>query len=342
MRVLVTGHHGYIGSIVAPALAEAGHDVTGADTFFYAGCDLPGYAEPSGPIALDRDIRDLGPRDLEGFEAIVHLAALSNDPLGDLNADWTLAINHRGTVALARAAKEAGVSRFVFSSSCSMYGASGDDSVDEEAPLRPLTSYAESKARSEESLHDLAGDGFSPVYLRKATAYGASPRMRLDLVLNNLVGWAFTTGAVRILSDGTPWRPLVHVEDIAAVVVAVLAAPRETIHDEAFNVGSVDENYQVRDLAEIVREIVPGSRMELGRDADPDSRSYRVDFSKLERALPALELRWNVRRGAEQLLGAYRVAGLTYEQFEGARFTRLKRLQQLLADDELDSDLRRR
>jgi nucleoside-diphosphate-sugar epimerase len=336
MRVLVTGHHGYIGSVTAPLLTTAGHEVVGLDSFLYEGCDLA----PVPDLEASRlDVRDVAVSDLQGFDAIVHLAALSNDPLGELDPALTSEINFEGTVRLARLAREAGVRRFVFASSCSMYGAaSSEAAVDEDAPLQPLTAYAVSKVRAEEALAELADDDFSPVFMRNATAYGVSPRLRLDLVLNNLAAWAHTTGAVRILSDGTPWRPLVHIEDIARATAAILEAPREIVHAEAFNVGTDDENYQVRDLAETVREVVD-CRVEYS-GGDPDPRSYRVDFGKLARAFPQLRLRWSARTGAQELVDAYRAADLTLDDFEGERFVRLRRLQRLLADERLDSRLR--
>jgi nucleoside-diphosphate-sugar epimerase len=338
MKILLTGHHGYIGSVTAPVLRAAGHVVVGLDTLFYEGCDLG--PDANGVPLLRLDVRDVEARHLGGFDAVVHLAALSNDPLGELSPALTSAINFEATVGLARAAREAGVGRFVFASSCSMYGAGSADAVTEEAPLRPLSAYAESKVRSEEALASLADSSFSPVFMRNATAYGVSPRMRVDLVLNNLVAWAYTTGAVKIMSDGTPWRPLVHIEDIARTTAAILAAPREFVHAEAFNVGADSENYQVRDLAEIVRDTVGGCEVEYAGTGDPDPRSYRVDFSRLRRTFPNLELRWTARRGAEEILAAYRSIGLTLADFEGHRFVRLKHLKLLLERDELDPELR--
>lgn len=338
MKVLLTGHRGYIGAIAARVLRDAGHDVTGLDTLYYEGCDLG--APPDGDIpTLHVDIRDVRPEQFEGFEAIAHFAALSNDPIGDLNPELTADVNFRATIDLARAAKEAGVGRFVFSSSCSMYGAGHEKPVDENAPLKPITAYAESKVRSEEALAGLVDDGFSTVSLRNATAYGVSPRLRVDLVLNNLVGWAYTTGKVKIMSDGTPWRPLIHVEDISRATLAALEAPTEAIHGEAFNVGRDSENYQVRDLGSIVEEVV-GGEIEYAGSGDPDPRSYRVDFSKFARTFPGAGLDWTARRGAEELLEAYRSVDLTLEQFESDRYIRLKHLRKLLESGELDEQLR--
>jgi nucleoside-diphosphate-sugar epimerase len=339
MKVLVTGHHGYLGSVVAPAIADAGHDVTGLDTFFYEGCDF--VEEPGHVNALRADVRDLDSGDLEGYDAIVHLAALSNDPLGALNTELTLDINFRATVELARKAKDAGVGRFVFASSCSMYGAAaGNEYVTEEAPLRPLTAYAESKVRSEEGLLELADSDFTPVFMRNATVYGVSPRLRFDVVLNNLAGWAYTTKRVLIMSDGTPWRPIVHVRDVAAATITMLTAPADLVRAEAFNVGANSENYQVRVLADIVRETFPGCEVEYAEGAGPDPRSYRVDFGKLARAFPGFETRWTAADGARELRAAFEQVELTREAFEGDKYTRLARLRMLAADGRLDGELR--
>jgi nucleoside-diphosphate-sugar epimerase len=340
MKVLVTGHHGYIGSVLTPLVAAAGHDVTGLDAYLYRGCDLGPPVDWSH--ALERDVRDVTVEDLAAYDAVVHLAALSNDPIGDLNPDWTYDINLDGSVDLARRAREAGVGCFVFASSCSMYGAAAEDElVSEDAPLRPLTAYAESKVRAEEALFELAGPGFAPVSMRNATAYGASPRLRLDIVLNNLVGWAHTTGAINLQSDGTAWRPLVHVRDIAAATIALLEAPTDVVRGQAFNIGSAEQNYRIRDLADVVKQVMPGCEVTFAEGAGTDPRSYRVDFAKLERAFPALVLEWTARRGAEELVEAYRDAGLTREEFDGYRYVRLRQLRRLLDAGELDDGLRR-
>jgi nucleoside-diphosphate-sugar epimerase len=339
VRVLVTGHHGYLGSLVTPALLERGHEVVGLDAFLYRGCDLF-HADPKVE-RLELDVRDVTAAHFEGFEAIVHLAALSNDPLGEVDPRLTAEINFEATLVVARAAKQAGVRRFVFASSCSMYGAADEDTdTTEEAPLRPLTAYAESKARSEEALMQLADDSFSPVFLRNATAYGVSPRLRLDVVLNNLVAWGFTTGRITLMSDGTPWRPIVHVQDIARCVARVLEAPTEAVHNEAFNVGSNSENYQVRDLAEIVHDAIPGCTIGYADGAGPDPRSYRVDFSKLADAFPDLEFQWTAPAGALELLESYRAAGLTSAQLHGHKYTRLKHIKFLLETGALNDELR--
>lgn len=337
MKILVTGHHGYIGSVLAPMLRDAGNEVVGLDTYYYRGCGLSGSAfDP----AIARDIRAVAAVDLEGFDAVVHLAALSNDPLGDLDADMTYAINFDGTIGLARAAKEAGVERFVFASSCSIYGAADpDELVGEDDPLRPLTAYAETKVRAEEELRGLGDAGFSPVSMRNATAYGMSPRLRLDIVLNNLVAWAHTTGAIRLLSDGRSWRPLVHIRDIARATVALLEAPAAEIAGEAFNIGSAEQNYRVGELAEIVRRRLPRCDVKFAGDASPDPRSYRVDFSKFAEQFPGFEYEWTAERGTDELAEAYERVGLSLEEFEGDGYIRLSRLKRLLASGALDGDL---
>jgi nucleoside-diphosphate-sugar epimerase len=338
MRVLVTGHNGYIGSVLTDMLLQSGHQVTGLDTYFFEGCSL-GEGTVAIP-AIRKDIRDLSVGDLEGFDAIIHLAALSNDPLGNLNADCTFAINHAASVRLAELAKEARVSRYLFASSCSLYGVAGDAVLAEDAPFNPITPYGVSKVRVEEDVSRLADSRFSPTFLRNATAYGVSPQFRADIVVNNLTAAAFTTDRVLILSDGTPWRPLVHVEDIGRAFLAVLQAPRERIHNQAFNVGRNAENYTVRELAELVQELVPGSRVEYAPGGSPDPRSYRVDCSKIRKVLPEFDPQWAVREGIQQLCKAFRDHGLSRSQCEGSAFMRIRRIQQLRENGSLDGSLR--
>ncbi len=339
MRVLVTGHHGYIGSILVPLLVEGGHDVVGLDMYLYEGCDFGEDHAPAVPV-IRRDIRDVTASDLDGFDAVMHLAALSNDPVGDLNPDCTYAVNHRASVALAEAAKQAGVERYLFSSSCSLYGAAGQDWIDETAAFHPVTAYGESKVLAERDIGALADDSFSPTFLRNATAHGLSPRHRGDLVVNNLTAFAFATGEVLMQSDGTPWRPLVHIEDISRAFLVLLQAPREKVHGEAFNIGGDDENYQIRDVAQIVEEVVSGSRIAFAEGAGPDKRSYRASFAKLRQAFPELRPTWTVRASVEQMLTAYRENGLTIADFGGSRFMRIARVKELIAEGRLDEALR--
>jgi nucleoside-diphosphate-sugar epimerase len=338
MRVLVTGHDGYIGSEMVRLLRAAHHDVAGLDTYYFAGCNF-GPETPDIP-ALRLDVRDVEPRHFAGFDAVIHLAALSNDPLGNFHVDTTYEINHRASVRLAECAKAAGVSRFLFASSCSLYGVAGEDILTEEAPFHPITPYGESKVRVERDLRALADDRFSPTYLRNATAYGLSPRLRLDVVVNDLVACALTTGEILVKSDGTPWRPLVHVEDFCRAFLAALHAPREKVHDEAFNVGRTEENYRVSELAELVREAVPGAAVHYAEGGGPDPRSYRVNCDKLARTLPEFRPEWTVRRGIDQLVQGFRAHRLSREQREGPRYVRIRHIQALLRAGRLDASLR--
>ncbi|MCL5103760.1 MAG: SDR family oxidoreductase [Armatimonadetes bacterium] len=340
MRALITGHNGYIGSVMVPVMKKAGHEVVGLDTYFYEDCTLGPDGSCEAIPTIRKDIRDVTAEDLKGLDAVIHLAALSNDPLGDFDTGWTYDINQHASVSLARAAKEAGVPRYLYSSSCSMYGASGDSILTEEADLKPLTAYAISKVKAEKDIAELADDSFSPVYMRNATAYGVSPRLRADIVLNNLVCWAYTTGKVKIMSDGTPWRPIVHIEDISNAFAGVLAAPREITHNEAINIGADNQNYQVKDLAEIVRETVPGCEIEYAGQGGPDPRNYRVDFSKLTRLIPAFESKWDAKLGAKELYEAVKSVDLKPEDFQGRKYIRLNQLKHLLDSGRLVGDLR--
>lgn len=340
MRVLVTGHNGYVGTILVPLLVSAGHDVVGLDTNLYQGATFGEENATRLVPSINKDVRDVTAADVEGFDAIVHLAGLSNDPLGDLNPELTYEINHRASVDLAKLAKQVGVERYVFSSSCSNYGAGVNDWLDETSDFNPVTPYGKSKVMVEQDVSKMADDNFSPTFLRSATAYGVSPRLRFDLVINNLTAWAYTTGLVYLKSDGTPWRPVVHVEDMSRAFVAVLEAPRELIHNEAFNVGRPEENYQIRDLAEIVADVVPNSRVEYAEGASADKRDYRVNSGKIQRVLANYQPTWTARKGAEELLAAYQQVGLELDEFEGPRYRRIHHIKELIASGRLDDRLR--
>jgi len=338
VRVLVTGSTGYIGTVLVPLLLKEGHDVVGMDTDYYSRCTFMGALADVPTLKLD--VRDVSAAAVKGFDAIIHLAGLSNDPLGDYNPTLTEDINFRASARLAQLAKQAGVQRFLFASSCSNYGASGDQFLTEDAAFNPVTPYGVSKVQVEQELRKLADDNFTPVYLRASTAYGLSPRLRFDLVLNNLTAWAFTTGRVHLKSDGSPWRPIVHVEDICRAYIAALQAPRAAVHDQAFNVGTTTENYQVRELADMVQEIVPGCKVDFAADAGPDKRCYRVDCNKIARVLHGFKPQWTARRGVEQLYQAYKSIGLKLEDFEGPKFMRIAHVKKLVSEGLLDENLR--
>jgi nucleoside-diphosphate-sugar epimerase len=339
MRVLVTGHQGYIGTVLVPMLLERGHDVVGLDTDLYRRSTFG--TEPLASVpTIYRDIRDVTADDVEDFDAVLHLAGLSNDPLGDINPELTYDINHQASVRLAKLAKQRGVERFLFSSSCSTYGAAGEDFVDETADFNPVTPYGESKVLVEQDLSALADDSFSPTYLRNATAYGMSPRLRFDLVVNNLTAWALATGEVYLKSDGTPWRPIVHIRDISLAFIAALEADRDLVHNEAFNVGRTDENFQIREIAEVIRDTVPNTKIGFAEDASPDKRTYRVDCEKIRRVLPDFEPQWTLEKGAKELYDAYKTYGVKLDDFEGPRYKRLAHIQQLQKNGLLDKSLR--
>ncbi|MEH2057461.1 MAG: SDR family oxidoreductase [Nostoc sp.] len=336
MKILVTGTEGYIGSLLAPLLIQQGHEVIGLDTGFYKVGWLYNGTTVTAKT-LNKDIRHITTEDLQGVEAVVHLAELSNDPLGQLAPDITYDINHKGSVHLAKLAKAAGIQRFVYTSSCSVYGFATEDYVTEESTINPQTAYAKCKALVEQDVKLLADDGFSPTFLRNATAYGASGRMRFDIVLNNLAGWAWTIKEIKMNSDGTPWRPLVHLLDICKAISCTLEAPRDLIHNQIFNVGDTNSNYQVKQIAQIVADVFTDCQLSFGKH-DPDNRSYRVLFNKINQTLPGFKCEWDAQRGAQQLYNVFQQIDLDRETFESRGFTRLKQLEYLIRTQQIDQD----
>jgi nucleoside-diphosphate-sugar epimerase len=337
MRIMVTGHRGYIGPHVVRIVQENGHQAVGLDTGLYRDCSISPVPEIP---TVDRDIREAEKKDFTGVDAVIHLAGLSNDPLGEFDPQLTYDINCWGAVRVAEAAKAAGVPRFVFASTCSVYGSQGDEMIDETSATNPVTPYARSKLQAEGEIGKLADASFCPVYMRPGTAYGISPMVRFDLVLNNLVAWATATHRVNVKSDGSPWRPLVHVEDIAAAFVAAALAPRDAVFNQPFNLGATDANYRIRELATIVADTVPDSKVEFANIADPDKRSYRVSFAKINKTLGAWRPKWNAVRGAGQIYDTIEALKLNADDFEGARYNRLPHLKMLIKDGYLDSAFR--
>ena len=340
MKVLLTGSHGYIGTVLAPMLLDLGYDVTGLDIDLYCRCTFG--SEAFALNTINKDLRDVTEEDVEGFDAIIHLAGLSNDPLGDYRPELTTEINETASIRLAQVAKKVGVKRFLFASSCSNYGASDDNFLTEEASFNPVTPYGVSKVQVELALSKMADSDFSPTYIRASTAYGMSPRIRFDLVTNNLTAWAFTTGKVHLKSDGTAWRPIVHIEDISRAYIAALQVPREKIHNEAFNIGTTSENYKIKEIAEMVKEVVPNCEISFADDAGPDKRCYRVDCNKIARVLHGYKPQWTARRGIEQLYQKYKEIGLTLDEFEGPKYKRIAHIKELIDSNLLDERLRKK
>jgi nucleoside-diphosphate-sugar epimerase len=338
MRVLVTGNRGYIGSVLCGELFKEGFEVVGLDANFYNNCNFYklNYSIPQ----ITKDVRNITKEETAGFEAVIHLAALSNDPIGELSPQLTQDINCQASINLAKLAKENGVKRFIFSSSCSIYGQSGANFIDESGEPNPLTEYAKSKVKAEEGISKLADNNFSPVFLRNATVYGVSPMLRVDLVLNNLVGWAYTTGKIKIMSDGTPWRPLIHIQDICQAFIVSLKAPKNLVHNEVFNIGKNSENYQIKDIADIIKEVLPESKIEYTGEHGADSRTYKVDFTKAENTLGEyFRPQRNIKQGVKELVGAYKQANFKFEDFQSYKFTRLKKIKMILNTGQFDASL---